>query len=133
MESGGGSVGITGTTEHAKVVVGGSRAIQDEVGSDMVHCLRGEAVEEICSGVQGLCPVAGRERRLKEKAENHVGGANHAFCPTILGRDVRTREAQQNAMGEERRSERHYCRTCGRYDTEGHESGDRTGWRPKRR
>jgi hypothetical protein len=36
--------------------------------------------------VQGLCPVAGRERRLKEKAADLVGGgANDAFDPTVLG------------------------------------------------
>jgi hypothetical protein len=39
--------------------------------------------------VQGLCPVAGRERRLEEKAANHIGGgANHALSPAILGRGV---------------------------------------------
>jgi hypothetical protein len=39
--------------------------------------------------VQGLYPVAGRERRLEEKAVNHVGGgANHALCPDVLDRGV---------------------------------------------
>jgi hypothetical protein len=41
MESGGRSVGIAGTTEHTKVVVGGGCAIQGEVGSGMTHRLRG--------------------------------------------------------------------------------------------
>jgi hypothetical protein len=62
----GGSVGIVDTTEHAKVIVGGGCAIQGVVGSGMAHHLRGEAVEETCRGVQGLCPVDGRERHLKE-------------------------------------------------------------------
>jgi hypothetical protein len=55
-------------------------------------------------GVQGLCPVVGRERRLKEKATNHVGGgANHSLGPTVLGRGVGAREMQLNATGEEER------------------------------
>jgi hypothetical protein len=37
-------------------------------------------MEEVGGGVQGLCPVAGRERRMEEKATNHIGGGvNHAF------------------------------------------------------
>jgi hypothetical protein len=95
MGSGGGSVGIAGTTEHAKVVVRGGCAIQGEVGSGMAHRLRGEAVE-MCSGVQGLCLVIGRERCLKEEAGDHVGGGvNDAFVPTVLGRGVRARETNE--------------------------------------
>jgi hypothetical protein len=53
-------------------------------------------------GVQGLCPVAGRERCLEEKAADHVGGgANHALCPTVLRGGVGARETQLNATGEE--------------------------------
>jgi hypothetical protein len=52
--------------------------------------------------VQGLCPVAARERHLEEKATDHVGGgANHALCPAVLGRGVGARETQLNAIGEE--------------------------------
>jgi hypothetical protein len=40
------------------------------------------------SSVQGLCPVTGRERRLKEEATDHVG-ANDAFDLAVLGRSVR--------------------------------------------
>jgi hypothetical protein len=93
MGSGGGSVEIAGTTEHAKVVVGGGCAIQGKVGSGMVHHLRGETVDEMCSGVQGLYLVTGKERHLKEKAEDLVGGgANDVFCPVVMGRGVRARE-----------------------------------------
>jgi hypothetical protein len=60
MGSGGRSVGIAGTAEHTKVVIGGGCAIQGEVGSGIAHRLRGEAVE-MYSGVQGLCLVTGRE------------------------------------------------------------------------
>jgi hypothetical protein len=101
MGSGGGSVGIASTAEHAKVVVGGGYAIQSEVGSKVAHRLRGEAVEEMCGGVQGLRPVARRERHLKEKAADHVGGVNDAFGPTILGIGVGVRERQLDAMGAE--------------------------------
>jgi hypothetical protein len=65
MGSSDGSVGIAGTTEQEKVVVRGGCAIQGEVGSGLAHRLRGEAVEEMCGGVQGLCLVAGRERPKK--------------------------------------------------------------------
>jgi hypothetical protein len=59
-------------------------------------------VEKMCSGVQGLCLVASREKRLEEKAADHVGGgANDAFCSAVLGRGVRAREMQLNAVGEE--------------------------------
>jgi hypothetical protein len=102
MRSGGGSVGIAGTSEHTKVVVGGGCAIQSEVGSRVAHRLRGETVEEMCGGVHGLCPVAGRERCLKEKATDHVGGgANDVFGPVVLGRGVGARETQLDTMREE--------------------------------
>jgi hypothetical protein len=56
-------------------------------------------------GVQGLCPVAGRDRRLEEKAINHIGdGANHALGVTVLGRGVGSRETQLSATGEKERS-----------------------------
>jgi hypothetical protein len=49
----------------------------------------------MCGGVQGLCPVAGRERRLEEKAANHIGGgASDAFNPIVLGRGEGTQETQ---------------------------------------
>jgi hypothetical protein len=100
MGSGGGSVGIAGTTEHAKVVVRGGCAVEGEVGSGVAHCLRGDAVEEMCGGVQGLYPIAGWERRLEEKATDHVGGgANDAFVPAVLGRSVRARETQLDYHG----------------------------------
>jgi hypothetical protein len=68
----------------------------------VAHRLRWEAAEEVCGGVQGLCPVAARERHLEEKATDHVGGgANHALCPAVLGRGVGARETQLNAIGEE--------------------------------
>ena len=68
----------------------------------MAHRFRGELVEEVGGCVKGIDPVAGRKRRLEEKAADHVGGgANHALGPTVLGRGVRARETQLNATSEE--------------------------------
>ena len=47
MGSGGGSVGIADTVEHAKVVIRGDDAIQGKVGSGVAHRLRCEAFEEM--------------------------------------------------------------------------------------
>jgi hypothetical protein len=44
------------------------------VESGVARRFRGEAVEEMCSVVQGLCLVARKERHLKEEATDHVGG-----------------------------------------------------------
>jgi hypothetical protein len=97
-------VGIAGTTKDAEVGVGRGSAVQGEIGGGVAHRLRGEAVEEVGGRVKGLGPVAGRKRGLEEKAADHVGdGANHAFCPTVLGRCVRARETQLNATSEEER------------------------------
>jgi hypothetical protein len=94
MRSGSGGVRIASTAEDAEVVVGGGCAVQGEAGSGKAHCRRRKAVEEVGGGVQGLCPVAGRERRLKEKAADHIsGGANHVFGPSVLSRGVGAREA----------------------------------------
>jgi hypothetical protein len=54
MGSGGRSVGIAGTVEHTKLLIGGGCAVRSKVGSGVAHCLRGEEDEEMCGGVQGL-------------------------------------------------------------------------------
>ena len=70
MWSGSGSVRVAGTTEHAKVVIGRGCAVEGEVRGRVANRLRGKTVEEVGGSVQGLCPVAGRERRLEEKAQS---------------------------------------------------------------
>jgi hypothetical protein len=71
----------------------------------VAHRLRGKAVEEMGGSVQGLCPVAGRERRLEEKAAEHIGGGvDHAFGSAVLCRGVGARETQLDAMSEEERT-----------------------------
>jgi hypothetical protein len=75
------------------------------VESRLAHRLQWEAVEEVGDGVQSLCPVAGSERRLEEKATYHIGGGmNHAFSPSVLGRGVGARETQLNTIGEKERT-----------------------------
>jgi hypothetical protein len=70
----------------------------------VAHRLRGKTIQEVCSGVQGLWPVAGRERRLEDKVADHIGGGvNHVFGPTVLGRGVGARETQVDAMSEKER------------------------------
>jgi hypothetical protein len=59
--------------------------------------LGGKAVEVMSSSVQGLHPISGRKRRLKEKATDHVGsGANNVFDPTVLSRGRETRAATEH-------------------------------------
>jgi hypothetical protein len=71
----------------------------------VAHRLRGKAVKEMGGSVQGLCPVAGRERRLEEKAAEHIGGgADHALGSAVLCRGVGARETQLDAMSEEERT-----------------------------
>jgi hypothetical protein len=43
--SSGGGVGIVGTTEDTKVVIGGGCAKKGKVGCGVAHCLRGATVE----------------------------------------------------------------------------------------
>jgi hypothetical protein len=70
----------------------------------VAHHFQRKAVEEMGSSIQGLCPVAGRERRLKEEATDHVGGgANDEFSLAVLGRGVGAREAQLNVVGKKDR------------------------------
>jgi hypothetical protein len=47
MRSGGGSVRIAGTAEHAKVVIGRGYAIEGEVRCRVAHRLRGKTIEEV--------------------------------------------------------------------------------------
>jgi hypothetical protein len=71
----------------------------------VAHRLGWKTIEKVGGDVQGLCPVAGRERHMEEKAVDHIGGgANHAFGPAVLGRGVRARETQLDAMSEKERA-----------------------------
>jgi hypothetical protein len=84
VRSSGKGVGIAGTSKNSKVGLGGGCAIQGEVRGGVTHCLGGKAVEEMGSSVQGLCPIAGGKRRLKEEATDHGGGADNLFGSVVL-------------------------------------------------
>jgi ABC-type hemin transport system substrate-binding protein len=61
MSSGGGKVWIAGTTENAKVLIGGCGAIESHVGAEGVQSLGGESVEQICGSVERLDPKTSRQ------------------------------------------------------------------------
>jgi hypothetical protein len=53
----------------------------------------------------GPLPNSWQERHLEEKATNDIGGgANYAFDTAVLGRGVRARETQLDAMSEKERA-----------------------------
>jgi hypothetical protein len=86
---------------RAEVGVRGGRAVQGEVGSGVAHRLRGEAVEEMCSGVQSICLVARRERRLKRKQHIMLVVVRLMRSARPFGGGLGTQETQLDAMGEE--------------------------------
>jgi hypothetical protein len=105
LRGGSRSVRVADTAEHAQVVVGRGCVVHGEVRCRVAHRLEGKTVEEMCGSMKGLCLVGGRERRLKEKAADHVGGGvNHTLGPAILSRGVGTRETQLDAVSEEERT-----------------------------
>jgi hypothetical protein len=94
-------VGIAGTREDTKVLIGGGSAEEGEERSGMGDRLGGKTVEDVGGCVQRLCPVAGEERSLEEEATHHIGGGvNHALGSAILRGGVRARHPQLHAMGE---------------------------------
>jgi hypothetical protein len=60
-------------------------AEEGEEGSGVTDRLGEEVVEDMCGSVQGLHPIAGRERHMEEKAADHVSGdANNVFSPAEI-------------------------------------------------
>jgi hypothetical protein len=57
---------IAGTTKHAQVLIGGGDSMEGEVWPDDADRLGGEAVQQICDGVEPFYPVASRNRSLKK-------------------------------------------------------------------
>jgi hypothetical protein len=68
VRSGGGGVGIAGTPEDLKVLIGVGGAEEGEEQSGMGNRLGGKTIEEVGGCVQSLSPVAGGERSLEEEA-----------------------------------------------------------------
>jgi hypothetical protein len=93
---------IADTTEHVQVLIGGGDSMEDEVWTGCADCLGGEAVQQICGGVEPFYPVASRNRSLKKQGTRHIiDGANDAFDFTVLWRSVGTRYPQKDPFGGE--------------------------------
>jgi hypothetical protein len=82
----------------------------------VAYRLRGKTVQEVGGSVQGLCPVAGRERRLEEEAAEHIsGGGGGCARPAVgasWGRSAMGRErggGQQGAAAKGERVSRRWC------------------------
>jgi hypothetical protein len=56
---------IAGTTEHTQVLIGGGNSMKGEVWTDRADHLGGEAIQQICGGVEPFYPVASWNRSLK--------------------------------------------------------------------
>jgi hypothetical protein len=98
----GGEIRIAGTTEHAQVLIGGGDSMEGEVWTGHTDRLGGEAVQQICGGVEPFYPVANRNRILKEQGMQHIiDGAKDAFSFTVLRRSVATRHPQNYPFGGE--------------------------------
>lgn len=68
VRSGGRGVGIIGTPKDPKVIIGGGGAEEGEEWGGMGNRLGGKAIDEVGGSVEGLNPVVGRKRSLKEEA-----------------------------------------------------------------
>jgi hypothetical protein len=88
----GGEIRIAGTTEHVQVRIGGGDSMMGEVCTGHVDRLGGEAVQQICGGVEPFYLVASWNRSLKKQGMQHIiDGAKNALSFTILWRSVVTR------------------------------------------
>jgi hypothetical protein len=98
----GGEIRIAGITEHAQVLIGGGDSMEGKVWIGHADRLGGEAVQQICGGVELFYPVANRNRSLKKQGTQHIiDGANDAFDFTVLRRSVVTRHPQKDPFGGE--------------------------------
>jgi hypothetical protein len=98
----GGEIRIAAIIEHAQVLIGGGNSMEGEVWIGRTDCLGGEAVQQICGGVEPFYPVASWNRRLKEQGTQHIiDGAKDAFNFTVLQRSIGTRHPQKYPFGGE--------------------------------
>jgi hypothetical protein len=125
-------VGIEGTLEDAKMLIGGGGIEEGKKQSGMVDRLGGKTINEVCGSVQRLNPVVCGKRSLEDEATQHVGGgANHALNPTILRGGVGARESQLNIVIKE--EDKRSGQTHNRCHAREYEQCGRTGWRPKQK
>jgi hypothetical protein len=77
--------------------------MEGEVCTDHTGCFGGEAVQQICGGVEPFYPVASWNRSLKEQGTQRIiDGANVAFDFTVLRRCVGARHPQNYPIGGEK-------------------------------
>jgi hypothetical protein len=103
MGSGGGSVGLAGTTKHAKVVVGGDVPYRAKWGVVWLTAFEGRRLRR-CGCSRPLHNSWQVETPEREGNESCWWCVNDAFDPAILGRGVGARETQLDTMGEEERT-----------------------------
>jgi hypothetical protein len=76
--------------------------MEGEVWTGRVDRLGGEAVQQICGGVEPFYLVARQNRSLKKQGTQHIiDGVNNAFGFTVLWRSVGTRNPQNDPVGGE--------------------------------
>jgi hypothetical protein len=98
----GGEIRIAGTTEHAQVIIGGGDSMEGKVWTGRTDRLGGEAIQQICGGVEHFYLVASWNRSLKEQGTQHIiDGAKDAFDFTVLRRSVGTKHPQKYPFGGE--------------------------------
>jgi hypothetical protein len=86
---------------RASALVGGD-SMEGEVWTGRADRLGGEAVQQICDGVEPFYPVASQNRSLKKQGTQHIiDGANDAFGFTVPRRSVGTRHPQKDPFGGE--------------------------------
>jgi hypothetical protein len=97
-----GEIRIVGTTEYAQVLIGGGDSMEGKVWTGRADRLGGEAVQQICGGVEPFYPVASRNRSLKKQGAQHIiDGAEDVLNFTVLRRRVGTRHPQKYPFGDE--------------------------------
>jgi hypothetical protein len=70
VSSFGGEIGIASTTKHVQVLIGGGDSMEGKVWTGRTDCLGGEAVQQICGGVEPFYLVASQNRSLKSRECN---------------------------------------------------------------
>jgi dihydrofolate reductase len=86
-----GEIRIAGTTEHVQVLIGGGNSMGGEVWAGHADRLGGEAVQQICGGVEPFYPVASWNRSMKKQGAQHIiDGVEDALDFTVLWRSVGT-------------------------------------------
>jgi hypothetical protein len=98
----GGHVGIAGTPKNSNVGAGGLGGIKGGVWCRESDGFSREAVHKVGRSVKGLNLVNRRETRLEQKAtQNVINGAKGTFRFPVLLRNIWTRHAECNTVGEE--------------------------------